>query len=323
MYRGASIVTPNETELGLATGHALDQESDIELAGRMALEAIGGEAVVITRSERGLALVPRSGATQYLSAQAREVADVSGAGDTLVTALAMGLAVRSTLEDAARIANLAAGLSVGKQGTAVIDQDELLRALHVNEILTLDQKIVSGEDAVRRAASWREAGLRVGFANGCFDLVHPGHVRLLQEARAACDRLVVALNSDDSVKRLKGPSRPIQTETARATIIASLASVDLVTLFPELTPLELIRKICPDVLIKGSDYQLDGVVGGDLVQGWGGQVLLVDLQAGHSTTETIRRMTECRRYSLHPQLPLHATQWPPIAMRMDRRLADR
>ncbi len=138
--------------------------------------------------------------------------------------------------------------------------------------------------------AWRAQGLRVGFANGCFDLIHPGHVRLLTEARARCDRLVVALNTDASVKRLKGPSRPLQTETARATVMASLAPVDLVVLFDEDTPFELIQALRPDVLVKGADYSVDQVVGADLVQSWGGTVLLVELQQGHSTTGTIKRM---------------------------------
>ena len=147
------------------------------------------------------------------------------------------------------------------------------------------------DEATAQVAAWRAAGLRVGFANGCFDLIHPGHVRLLSEARAGCDRLVVALNTDDSVKRLKGPTRPVQSEASRSIVMASLAPVDLVTLFDEDTPLELIKALRPEVLVKGSDYTVDQVVGGDLVQGWGGRVLLVTLRKGHSTTGTIRRMT--------------------------------
>jgi D-beta-D-heptose 7-phosphate kinase / D-beta-D-heptose 1-phosphate adenosyltransferase len=155
-----------------------------------------------------------------------------------------------------------------------------------------DRKVATREEAVLRAAAWRTQGLRVGFANGCFDLIHPGHVRLLTEARARCDRLVVALNTDASVKRLKGPTRPLQNEMARATVMASLAPVDLVVLFDEETPFELIQALRPDVLVKGADYRIDQVVGADLVHSWGGTVYLVELQAGHSTTGTIRRMTD-------------------------------
>ena len=195
------------------------------------------------------------------------------------------------MPEAATLANITAGISVGKQGTATVSQDELLGMLHLEDLVATDRKIATREEAVQRVAAWRGRGLRGGFANGCSDLIHPGHIRLLAEARARCDRLVVALNTDDSVKRLKGPSRPLQSESARATVMASLAHVDLVTLFDEDTPLELIRALRPDVLVKGADYTIDKVVGADMVQSWGGTVLLVEVQAGHSTTGTIRRMT--------------------------------
>ena len=161
----------------------------------------------------------------------------------------------------------------------------------MEDLVATDRKVATADQAAARIAAWRGNRLRIGFANGCFDLIHPGHVRLLTEARAACDRLIVALNTDASVKRLKGPTRPVQSETARATVMASLAPVDLVVLFDEDTPLALIRALRPDVLVKGADYTVDQVVGGDLVQSWGGRVLLVDLQEGHSTSGTIRRMT--------------------------------
>ena len=290
-YRGAAILTPNEHEVRLATRIDAEHDAEADRAGRAALDATGGEAVVVTRSVRGLTLVRRSGPTLHLPARAREVADVSGAGDTLVAALAVALAAGASLPDAAMLANLTAGISVGKQGTATVSAQELLGALHLEELVATDRKVATTEQAAVRVASWRASGLRIGFANGCFDLIHPGHVRLLTEARAACDRLIVALNTDASVKRLKGPTRPVQTETARATVMATLAPVDLVVLFDEETPLELIRALRPDVLVKGADYTVDQVVGGDLVRGWGGRVLLVNLQEGHSTTGTIRRMT--------------------------------
>jgi D-beta-D-heptose 7-phosphate kinase/D-beta-D-heptose 1-phosphate adenosyltransferase len=190
------------------------------------------------------------------------------------------------------LANVTAGISVGKPGTATVSQEELLGVLHLEDLIATDRKIVERPEATQRSAAWRAQGRRVGFANGCFDLIHPGHVRLLREARARCDRLIVALNTDASVQRLKGPTRPLQNETARATVMASLAPVDLVVLFDEDTPLELINALRPDVLVKGADYSIDQVVGADLVQSWGGQVLLVELQAGHSTTGTIRRMAK-------------------------------
>ena len=167
----------------------------------------------------------------------------------------------------------------------------MLDALHLDDLVATDRKVVTLEEAIEKGADWHRRGLKVGFANGCFDLIHPGHVQLLSEARAACDRLIVALNTDASVKRLKGPTRPLQNELARATVMASMSPVDLVILFDEDTPLEIIQALRPDVLVKGSDYTVDQVVGGDLVQGWGGKVVLVTLREGHSTTGTIRRMT--------------------------------
>jgi D-beta-D-heptose 7-phosphate kinase/D-beta-D-heptose 1-phosphate adenosyltransferase len=294
-YRGATVLTPNELEVRAATRIDADHDAEADRAGRVALEATGGQAVLVTRSAKGLTLVRRNGPALHLPTRAREVADVSGAGDTLVAALAVALGAGADLPQAAMLANATAGISVSKQGTATVSRQELLNALHLADLVATDRKVASREEAVARVAAWHAQGLRVGFANGCFDLIHPGHVRLLNEARAACDRLVVALNTDASVKRLKGPSRPLQTETARATVMASIAPVDLVTLFDEETPLALIGALRPDVLIKGSDYRIDQVVGADLVEGWGGRVVLVALQEGHSTTGTIRRMKEPAR----------------------------
>jgi D-beta-D-heptose 7-phosphate kinase/D-beta-D-heptose 1-phosphate adenosyltransferase len=226
----------------------------------------------------------------HVPTRAREVADVSGAGDTLVAALAIALAAGASLPEAAMLANVTAGISVGKPGTATVSRAELLSALHTDSLASTDRKVRGFEEAKHQVAEWHARGLRVGFANGCFDLIHPGHVHLLTHARAGCDRLIVALNTDASVRRLKGPARPVQNEDARAIVMASLSPVDMVVLFDEDTPLELIRALRPDVLIKGSDYTVDQVVGGALVQEWGGRVLLVELREGHSTTGTIRRM---------------------------------
>jgi D-beta-D-heptose 7-phosphate kinase/D-beta-D-heptose 1-phosphate adenosyltransferase len=291
-YRGATVLTPNEHEARLATRIDAASDAGAEQAGWSALAETGGEAVLVTRSEKGLTLVRRDCPALHLPTRAREVADVSGAGDTLVAALAVALGAGAALPEAATLANITAGISVAKQGTATVSRQELLGMLHLQDLVATDRKVATLDEAAARATAWRAQGLRVGFANGCFDLIHPGHVRLLTEARARCDRLIVALNSDASVKRLKGPTRPVQNETARATVMASLAPVDLVVLFGEDTPLELITALRPDVLVKGADYSIEQVVGADLVQGWGGRVLLVDLAAGHSTSGTIRRMTD-------------------------------
>ncbi len=290
-YHGATVLTPNEAEIRLATRIEAGDDLGAERAGRAALAATGGEAVLVTRSEKGLTLVRRDQPTLHLPTRARAVADVSGAGDTLVAALAVAVAAGADLPAASVLANVTAGISVGKPGTATVGGDELLGVLHLAELVASDRKVAANwDEAAARAAAWRASGLRVGLANGCFDLIHPGHVHLLTEARAACDRLIVALNTDASVKRLKGPTRPVQNETARATVMASLAPVDLVVLFDEETPLEVVRALRPDVLVKGSDYRIENVVGAAEVHGWGGKVVLVDLQQGHSTTGTIRRM---------------------------------
>lgn len=290
-YRGATILTPNEHEVRVATRIEADHDSEADRAGRVALEATEGEAVLVTRSAKGLTLVCRGQEALHLPTRAREVADVSGAGDTLVAALAVALGAGAALPEAAMLANATAGISVGKQGTATVSRQELLDVLHLDDLISTDRKVASLQEAVEKVADWQRRGYKIGFANGCFDLIHPGHVRLLSEARAACDRLIVALNTDASVKRLKGPTRPLQNEMARATVMASMAPVDLVTLFDEDTPLEMIRALKPDVLVKGSDYTEDQVVGGTDVKSWGGKVVLVTLREGHSTTGTIRRMT--------------------------------
>jgi len=289
-YRGASIVTPNRKELMQATGLPADDDAQVEAACRHLIETCGIDAVIATRSERGMSVVTRSGPAVHLPAEAREVFDVSGAGDTAVAALTSALSAGVELNDAARLANLAAGIVVGKVGTAVVRAPELLAALHAQEWRQGEAKVAAREEAAECAERWRLRGKRVGFTNGCFDLLHPGHISLLTQARAACDVLVVGLNSDESVQRLKGPTRPVQSETARATVLASLSCVDLVVIFGEDTPEQLIRTLRPDVLVKGADYTIETVVGADFVQSYGGKVVLANLVAGQSTTNTIRRM---------------------------------
>jgi len=177
-------------------------------------------------------------------------------------------------------------------GTAAVGAEEVVAALHHQDLANAEAKVLGRQTALGRIEKWRRNGLRIGFTNGCFDLLHPGHVALLAQARAACDRLVVGLNSDASVTRLKGASRPLQTEAARATVLASLASVDLVVIYPDDTPLKLIADVRPDVLVKGADWALEDVVGAKEVKSWGGRVVLVDLEPGHSTTATIARMAK-------------------------------
>ncbi len=291
-YAGASLLTPNRRELAEATSLPCDSDDEVVTAARGVIASCGVEAVLTTRSERGMTLVPKDGDPVHLTARAREVYDVSGAGDTVAATLGVALAAGASLAEAARLANLAGGIVVGKVGTAVARADDLRDALHVAEVMTAEAKVVPLNAALERIERWRRRGARIGFTNGCLDLIHPGHVSLLNQARAACDRLVVGLNSDDSVRRMKGPGRPVQSETARATVLASLGMVDLVIVFDEDTPMRLIEAIRPDVLVKGADYSLDQVVGAPFVQSYGGQVLLAELMPGHSTTRTIAKMAQ-------------------------------
>jgi len=289
IYAGADLVTPNRKELADATGMPTGTLDDAMAAAASLRERHGFGAVLATLSGDGMALVTEAGAL-HVGTEAREVSDVSGAGDTVVATVAAALAAGGSLEDAVGLANAAAGIVVGKVGTASVYMAELVAALHHQEISRAEAKVMTLDEMRDRAEVWRRQGLKVGFTNGCFDLLHPGHVSLLAQAKAQSDRLIVGLNSDASVGRLKGPSRPVQTEMARATVLASLASVDAVVIFAEDTPLETISHLKPDVLVKGADYAKRDVVGGAEVESWGGRVHLADLEPGHSTTKTIERL---------------------------------
>jgi D-beta-D-heptose 7-phosphate kinase/D-beta-D-heptose 1-phosphate adenosyltransferase len=286
-YAGADIITPNLKELADATGMSVDTEPHIESAALTLLLRHDFGAVLVTRSQDGMSLITKD-ATRHYPAEAKEVFDVSGAGDTVVATLAAALAVQVPVADAARLANIAGGIVVAKTGTAVARQAEILAAL--TPATGILQKIVSVAAAAEAAERWRTRGYKVGFTNGCFDLLHPGHVHLLEQCRAQCDRLIVGLNADASVARLKGPTRPIQSEAARAAVLAANVSVDLVCIFDEDTPLNTLSLIKPDLLIKGADYTPETVVGAKEVESWGGRVALANLLPGHSTTATVARL---------------------------------
>lgn len=292
-FNGATAITPNRREAAAASGLPDDPSDSAAAAmGAVLIERFGVEAAVITRGDRGMSLITPEAAPQHLPARAREVYDVSGAGDTVAALCTLGLGAGLTISDAAQLANLAASVVVGKIGTAVVYEGELLRASYGDAGSAAEAKIISLTGAVESVERWRRESLRIGFTNGCFDLLHPGHISLLEQARGACDRLIVGLNSDASTSRLKGDSRPIQPEQARAHVLASLASVDAVVLFEDDTPMAVIEAIRPDVLIKGADYSLDQVVGGDVVESYGGSVLLAAIADGYSTTGTIEKLRQ-------------------------------
>ena len=289
IYRGATCVTPNLKELAAAARLPVASDDEVVAAARQVMEAAEAEAILATRSEKGMVLVEASGAVHIEPARAQEVFDVSGAGDTVIAVLALAAASGHSLAQAMHLANRAAGIVVSKLGTATVELDELMLELS-RDVTDKDwhhAKYYGAEEAETLVRRWKSRGLKVGFTNGCFDIVHAGHVSLLAAARAQCDRLLVALNTDRGVRRLKGPTRPVNSLADRTAVIAAVESVDAVISFEEETPIELIRRLKPDVLIKGGDYTIDGVVGADIVQANGGKVLLVDLVEGRSTTRLI------------------------------------
>jgi D-beta-D-heptose 7-phosphate kinase/D-beta-D-heptose 1-phosphate adenosyltransferase len=291
-YRGATLLSPNQREFMAATGCTDGGVAEIAAAARALIDAVQCGAVLVTRGEAGMTLVEAHGAVTHIAAEARAVFDVSGAGDTVVATLATAVAIGAPLDTAARLANAAAGIVVGKRGTATVSARELSRELRRHEADYASAKVVALDEALGRIGQWRAQGARIGFTNGCFDLVHPGHVALLRQARARCDRLIIGLNADPSVRRLKGASRPIQNEIARATVLASMQDVDLIVVFESDTPLELITALAPDVLFKGSDYSRDQVVGADVVERNGGRVELIALVPDASTTRLVQQLRD-------------------------------
>ena len=291
-YAGATAITPNALEASQATGIDCENDEGAARAARAIAAMTGCSAVVITRGARGMTVLgdaQGAGLIVHLPTEVRQVYDVSGAGDTVVAALALALSAGAPIEKAAQIANLAAGVAVAKIGTAAVEAAELRRAINASAVLAHDAKIVDLETAAGIARSWRLQDQRVVLTNGCFDLLHPGHTTLLQKAKAMGDKLIVAMNSDESIKRLKGPGRPVQNEAARAVVMASIAPVDLVVIFAEDTPLRVIEAIRPHVLVKGADYAVGDVVGRDIVEAHGGRVALVPLEKGYSTSSAIRK----------------------------------
>jgi len=289
IYRGATLITPNQQELADATHSPAQTDDQVAAAAAELGRMLGAKAVLVTRSEAGMTLVGE-GAAIHVPAYPVRVRDVSGAGDTVVAVLAAMLAMQADFESAMRAANAAAAVVVGKRGTATLSVAELRSRILPAATLAPEEKIVFDWALLdEHLAEWRRQGLRVGFTNGCFDLLHPGHVKLLAGARAACDRLVVGLNGDASVTRLKGEGRPVQPVQSRAEVLAALEAVDLVVVFDEDTPEKLIARVKPTVLVKGSDYKREDVVGHAIVEAAGGEVILIDIVPGHSTSAMVER----------------------------------
>ena len=286
-YRGATVLTPNRPEfaawLGLSPA-AVEPRRIAEL-GRPLLDRLDLRQLVVTCGPQGLVALSRAG-SEWVTGEARHVSDVTGAGDTVAAVLALALGAGADVGAAARLANLAAGIVVGKVGAAAVRPAELARA----SASTREGKVLTRDELTDSLERWRSAGRSVTFTNGCFDLLHAGHLTLLREAARCGDVLVVGLNGDRSATRLKGPGRPVVPEAARAAMLAALECVTAVVVFDEDTPLELIRAIRPEALVKGADYTLDQVVGREVVEAAGGKVILVPLLPGHSTSALVAEL---------------------------------
>ena len=291
-YRGATLITPNLAEFEAVVGHCRD-ETELLVRGEQLREALALEALLITRGGEGMTLIQAHRAPLHQPTRAREVYDVTGAGDTVIAVLAAAYAAGEDLAAAVTLANLAAGIVVGKLGTATVTADELRQALPPSQRDVSQQPhgVVTEAQLQQQLEAARRRGERVVMTNGCFDLLHAGHVRYLQQAAALGDRLVVAVNDDASVRQLKGASRPINPLAERMAVLAGLASVDWVVPFSEQTPQRLICRLLPDLLVKGGDYQPEQIAGGECVVAAGGEVVVLDFLEGCSTSAIVARMT--------------------------------
>ncbi len=288
-YEGATCVLPNRFETEIATGLVLRSPEDYGRAAHVLLSKLSLEGVVIKLDREGIYFATAKGEEKHITPQAREVADVTGAGDMVAAAFSLALAGGADYATAVNLANFAAGLEVNFHGATPLTRAQVLAALQAAADPTA-RKIVRREDIERLVAELRRAGNRLVFTNGCFDLLHLGHIQLLRYARAQGDAVIVGLNSDVSARRLKGAGRPINSEDVRSRVLAAIADVDYVVLFDEKSVLSLVKQIRPDVLVKGGDYSLDQVVGHEFVESYGGEVRLAPQAEGFSTTELIDRI---------------------------------
>jgi len=289
-YGEADVVKPNAAELAHATGLPTSTNAEIEIALAAALEQCSCRAVLATRAAKGMSLAVRGQPVRHFPGTPRQVFDVSGAGDTALATLGLCLAVKAEIGQAVELALMSSGVVVEKAGTAVVTAEELVEAEIAAHRAPAEAKIATPARMMSEIGRWRAQGLRIGFTNGCFDILHRGHVAYLSQARSWCDKLIVGLNSDGSIRALKGEGRPVNDLESRALVLAGLGSVDLVVSFDEETPIALIQAARPDVLVKGADYTVEGVVGHEFVQSYGGEVRLAGLVDGFSTTATLRKM---------------------------------
>ena len=286
-YSNATCITPNTSELYLTAPYDMQDESDLEKQTTKLMQKLALEYLLVTRGAQGMTLFAKNASPTRIPAKAKEVFDVSGAGDTVIATITATFAAGLTMQEAAEIANKAASVVVGKIGTQPIEAVEL-RQIATGESLLERKKIVTRQVALSKISSWRNMGKKIVFTNGCFDILHVGHIKLLNTAAKEGDKLIVGLNSDASVKQLKGDKRPVVHEAQRAILLAGIKGVDLVVLFGEETPMDLIQQFEPDVLVKGGDYKPETVVGYEAVVKNGGRVVIVPLVDGVSTSSFIQ-----------------------------------
>ncbi|MFV0431846.1 MAG: D-glycero-beta-D-manno-heptose-7-phosphate kinase [Alphaproteobacteria bacterium] len=288
-YKNATLITPNTIEAAGILGYEPKLNDEAAKAAQTLCHKYQLGSVLLTRGPQGMSLA-YGDKVKHLPTKAQIVADVSGAGDTVVAALSLGLAAGLDIENAANIANISAAIVVEKTGTATVNASELEQRIQ-KSVHQYEGELMDKQKLLNRVEDWKSRGLIVGFTNGCFDLLHAGHLHNFIEAKKQCDRLIVALNSDASVKRLKGESRPVQSLKDRARVLAHLREVNAVCVFEEDTPYNLIKEIQPDVLMKGGDYKVEEIAGHDIVLNNGGHVILIPLLEGFSTTNTIAKIT--------------------------------
>lgn len=288
-YQGVDIVTPNRKELSLATSMPANSDKQIKMAANKLISDHNIHSILATRSGDGMTLINSDSFVTY-TAEAQEIFDVSGAGDTVVATISASLSAGIDLKQAVKLANISAGIVVAKAGTAVAYINDIMEKLENREAQNDNIKILNIKSAVNRVKIWREQKLKIGFSNGCFDLLHPGHIATINAAKATCDKLIIGLNDDTSIKRLKGNQRPIQSQEIRAQILSSLTSVDAVVIFSEDTPIKILKNLKPDILIKGGDYKIKMLPEANTVKAYGGKIILTSILKGHSTTKTIAKL---------------------------------
>lgn len=290
-YKGANVITPNEKEVAAACPVKIQDEEDMERAIKYLFGLMHNDAILITRGKDGMSLFEKKGKATHIPTEARDVYDVTGAGDTVIGVFGMAVFAGLGFVESARLANMAAGIVVGKVGTSIVTKEELSNFIEEGSLLSAGN-ILSLDELKQMISLARNREKKIVFTNGCFDVIHGGHIEFLQKAKELGDILVVGLNDDKSVKRLKGEGRPMKPQSERANILSALKYVDYITIFSELTPKKLIQEIKPDILVKGSDYSIEEVVGRDIVEGDGGRVELIPIVKGISTSGFLKKVIE-------------------------------